>query len=316
MSYRTLLITHTDLDGVGSLILSKLFQLDITDYIFMNYDELYEENGSEDEKVILELPFIYDRIFVTDVATNKNFYDYLSSVCQTFGVFDHHEKTAEIADLANVYYSIEKSGTELFYDELKSEAGTYKSWDTFVNGVSAYDLWKLDSPDRELGENLNRLFFAIKRYGSSGYDEYRPFVETIVSKLLDKLQTAPLSKVTNLTTLLTRPELTYNRTTSIDPNRVKLPTEVIEQVEIQIKYAGYIKRQKSQVKKYKKLENYKIPKDIDYFQIHGISHEGRERFSEVKPLSLGQAKRIPGITPADITALMINIEKMKRIKSA
>ena len=135
-----------------------------------------------------------------------------------------------------------------------------------------------------------------------------------VSKLLDKLQTAPLSKVTNLTTLLTRPELTYNRTTSIDPNRVKLPTEVIEQVEIQIKYAGYIKRQNTQVKRYKKLENYKIPNDIDYFKIHGISHEGRERFSEIQPLSLGQAKRIPGITPADITALMINIEKMKRMK--
>ena len=135
-----------------------------------------------------------------------------------------------------------------------------------------------------------------------------------VSKLVDKLQTAPLSKVINLTTLLTRPELTYNRTASIDPNRPELPAEVIEQVEIQIKYAGYIKRQKTQVKKYKKLENYKIPKDIDYFKIHGISHEGRERFSEVKPLSLGQAKRIPGITPADITALMINIEKIKRTK--
>jgi tRNA uridine 5-carboxymethylaminomethyl modification enzyme len=135
-----------------------------------------------------------------------------------------------------------------------------------------------------------------------------------VSKLVDKLQTAPFSKAINLTTLLTRPELTYNRTAFIDPNRPELPAEVIEQVEIQIKYAGYIKRQKAQVKKYKKLENYKIPKDIDYFKIHGISHEGRERFSEVKPLSLGQAKRIPGITPADITALMINIEKMKRTK--
>jgi tRNA uridine 5-carboxymethylaminomethyl modification enzyme len=135
-----------------------------------------------------------------------------------------------------------------------------------------------------------------------------------VSKLVDKLQTAPLSKAINLATLLTRPELTYNRTASIDHNRPELPAEVIEQVEIQIKYAGYIKRQKTQVKKYKKLENYKIPKDIDYFKIHGISHEGRERFSEVKPLSLGQAKRIPGITPADITALMINIEKIKRTK--
>ncbi len=135
-----------------------------------------------------------------------------------------------------------------------------------------------------------------------------------VNKLMHKLQTTPLSKATNLATLLARPEVTYNQTASIDPNRPELPPEVTEQVEIQIKYNGYIKRQEIQVKRFKKLENYKIPKDIDYFKIHGISHEGRERFFEVQPVSLGQAKRIPGITPADITALMINIEKMRRLK--
>jgi len=133
-----------------------------------------------------------------------------------------------------------------------------------------------------------------------------------VNNLLSKLHTTPLSEATNLATLLTRPEVTYSQTSSIDPNRPELPTEVTEQVEIQIKYAGYIKRQEIQVKKFKKLENYKIPKDIDYFKLHGISHEGKERFSEIQPISLGQAKRIPGITPSDITALMINIEKMKR----
>lgn len=133
-----------------------------------------------------------------------------------------------------------------------------------------------------------------------------------VNNLLGKLHTTPLSEAINLATLLTRPEVTYSQTSSIDPNRPELPTEVTEQVEIQIKYAGYIKRQEIQVKRFKKLENYKIPKDIDYFKLHGISHEGKERFSEIQPISLGQAKRIPGITPSDITALMINIEKMKR----
>lgn len=136
-----------------------------------------------------------------------------------------------------------------------------------------------------------------------------------VNNLLSNLKTTPLLEVTNLANLLTRPEVTYQQTVSIDPQRSKLPTAVTEQVEIQIKYAGYIKRQKTQVKIFKKLENYKIPKGIDYFKIHGISHEGRERFSEVQPISLGQAKRIPGITPADITALMINIEKMKRVNT-
>jgi len=136
-----------------------------------------------------------------------------------------------------------------------------------------------------------------------------------VNKLMHKLQTTPLSEATNLATLLTRPEVTYIQTASIDPGRPEFPLEVTEQVEIQIKYAGYIKRQEIQVKRFKKLENYKIPQNIDYFSLHGISHEGKERFSEVQPISLGQAKRIPGITPSDITALMINIEKMKREKN-
>jgi len=135
-----------------------------------------------------------------------------------------------------------------------------------------------------------------------------------VSTLFKSLNISSLSQPVDLASLLTRPELSYNNTKSIDPDRPKLSTEVTMQVEIQIKYSGYIKRQQKQVKKFKKLENYKIPYPIDYFQIHGISHEGREKFSEIQPLSLGQAKRIPGITPADITALMINIEKIKRIK--
>lgn len=135
-----------------------------------------------------------------------------------------------------------------------------------------------------------------------------------VNELLNKFGTTPLSEAATLVTLLTRPEVTYNQTASIDPNRPELSAEVTEQVEIQIKYAGYIKRQEIQVKRFKKLENYKIPQDIDYFNLHGISHEGKERFSEVRPISLGQAKRIPGITPSDIAALMINIEKIKRTK--
>lgn len=135
-----------------------------------------------------------------------------------------------------------------------------------------------------------------------------------VNKLLNKLQTSPLSGTIDLASLLTRPELTYNSSASIDRDRPELSGEVTEQVEIQLKYAGYINRQQTQVKKFKKLENYKIPKNMDYYKIYGISHEGREKFSEIQPISLGQAKRIPGVTPADITALMINIEKIKRIK--
>jgi len=129
---------------------------------------------------------------------------------------------------------------------------------------------------------------------------------------LERLKTSPLHKPVTLADLLTRPQLSYADTSSLDPERKKLDPEVINQVEIQIKYSGYIKRQEEEVKRFKKTENLKIPIDIDYSQLYGISHEGIQRFTEIKPVSLGQAKRIPGVTPSDITALMIHLEKIKR----
>ncbi|GAB4117040.1 MAG: tRNA uridine-5-carboxymethylaminomethyl(34) synthesis enzyme MnmG [Candidatus Caldatribacteriota bacterium] len=138
--------------------------------------------------------------------------------------------------------------------------------------------------------------------------------EEVNNLLTKKLNTSPITKPTSLASLLARPEVKYAHLTSFDANRPELPTEITEQVEIQLKYAGYIQRQETQVKRYKKLEHFKIPQGIDYSKLHGISHEGKERFSEIQPTSLGQAKRIPGVTPADITALMIHLEKMKRQK--
>jgi len=126
------------------------------------------------------------------------------------------------------------------------------------------------------------------------------------------LNTSPLQKPVSMADLLTRPQLSYADTASLDPERPKLDREVINQVEIHIKYSGYIKRQEEEVRRFKKTENYRIPTDIDYSQLYGISHEGMQRFSEIKPVSLGQAKRIPGVTPSDVTALMIHLEKIKR----
>ncbi|MBP8718754.1 MAG: tRNA uridine-5-carboxymethylaminomethyl(34) synthesis enzyme MnmG [Candidatus Atribacteria bacterium] len=131
---------------------------------------------------------------------------------------------------------------------------------------------------------------------------------------LVSLNSSPIQKPVTLADLITRPQLNYANTVILDPNRPKLEAEVINQVEIELKYSGYIKRQEEEVRRFKKTENYKIPADIDYAQLYGISHEGRQRFKEIRPISLGQAKRIPGITPADITALLINLEKMKRGK--
>lgn len=131
---------------------------------------------------------------------------------------------------------------------------------------------------------------------------------------LKDLNTPPIQKQVALADLLTRPGLNYGNTALLDEGRPQLNSEVINQVEIQVKYSGYIARQEEEVRRFKKNENYKIPVDIDYSQVYGISHEGRQRFSEIRPLSLGQASRIPGITPSDITALMINLEKLKRTR--
>lgn len=131
---------------------------------------------------------------------------------------------------------------------------------------------------------------------------------------LEQLGTPPIQKQVSLADLLTRPSLNYSNTDILDSERPQLEQEVVSQVEIQVKYSGYIRRQEEEVRRFKRNENYKIPADIDYSEIYGISHEGRQRFAEIKPLSLGQAHRIPGITPSDIMALMINLEKLRRMK--
>ena len=113
--------------------------------------------------------------------------------------------------------------------------------------------------------------------------------------------------------MLTRPGLNYSNTAILDEQRPQLNSEVISQVEIQVKYSGYIARQEEEVRRFKKNENYKIPADTDYSQVYGISHEGRERFSEISHYP-GSSQQIPGITPSDITALMINLEKLRRTR--
>jgi tRNA uridine 5-carboxymethylaminomethyl modification enzyme len=91
-----------------------------------------------------------------------------------------------------------------------------------------------------------------------------------------------------------------------------VPSEAAEQVEIQTKYEGYIARQQSQVTEFSRLESIAIPADLDYMQMHALSMEGREKLGRIQPVSIGQAARIPGITPADLTALMILLEQRKR----
>jgi len=109
-----------------------------------------------------------------------------------------------------------------------------------------------------------------------------------------------------------RTELDYNNLESIDPTRVVLPRSVKEQVEIQVKYAGYIKLQQEQIDRFKKLEEKKLSEEIDYEQIKGLSLEARQKLNKQKPSSVGQASRITGVSPADISVLLIYLTQMSK----
>ncbi|TAH71505.1 MAG: tRNA uridine-5-carboxymethylaminomethyl(34) synthesis enzyme MnmG [Anaerolineaceae bacterium] len=126
-----------------------------------------------------------------------------------------------------------------------------------------------------------------------------------VQELLKSLNSTPLATATTLAELIRRPELNYESLKSIDLDRKNLPEDVIEQVNINIKYEGYIIRQLRQVEQHKKMENKKIPENLDYNSISGLRIEAKQKLLRFRPLSLGQASRISGVTPADISVLMV-----------
>ena len=111
--------------------------------------------------------------------------------------------------------------------------------------------------------------------------------------------------------LLRRPQLNYDVLTPFDPTRPDLPDEIFEQVEIDVKYAGYIARQKAQVAELRRLECRVLPETIDYAKITGLRLEAAEKLSKIRPENVGQASRISGVSPADITVLLIYLEKNK-----
>lgn len=129
-------------------------------------------------------------------------------------------------------------------------------------------------------------------------------------KLLEECNSAPLNNGIKLTELIRRPELNYDLTKEIDPERPELPFEVREQVNILIKYDGYIKRQMKQVESFKKLENKHLPENLDYESVMGLRIEARQKLEQFRPTSIGQAGRIAGVTPADISVLLIYMEQL------
>ena len=135
-----------------------------------------------------------------------------------------------------------------------------------------------------------------------------------VQELLEQYGSTPLKNGISLGDLSRRPELSYDIVAPLDKKRPELPYDVREQININIKYDGYIRRQLKQVEGFKKLENKKLPKDIDYDAISGLRIEAKQKLNAYRPISIGQASRIAGVSPADISVLLVYMESYRRGK--
>ena len=132
-----------------------------------------------------------------------------------------------------------------------------------------------------------------------------------LNAMLAACESAPVTNSARLADLLRRPNVTYDMIAPFDPERPALPEAVRQEVEIQIKYAGYLARQEKQVAEFRKEEARLLPQDMDYASIHGLRLEARQKLSQIRPMSIGQAGRISGVSPADVAVLLIWLEQNK-----
>ena len=163
----------------------------------------------------------------------------------------------------------------------------------------------LVSPERlqEVEEKYARVSWEVRRLESNGVP-----ASPELNAMLEAKGSAPVANSARLADLLRRPNITYADIAPFDINRPELPASVTEEVEIQVKYAGYLARQEKQVREFKKEESRLLPDDIDYESIVGLRLEAKEKLQQIRPVSIGQAGRISGVSPSDIAVLLIWLE--------
>ncbi|MBP1153257.1 MULTISPECIES: tRNA uridine-5-carboxymethylaminomethyl(34) synthesis enzyme MnmG [unclassified Paenibacillus] len=137
-----------------------------------------------------------------------------------------------------------------------------------------------------------------------------------VQQLLSSLGSSELNNSVDMLSLLRRPEVSYEHLHSLSPAPYQLTDEMKEQVEIQVKYSGYIEKQLAHVERLRKMEKKRIPDDIIYEEIHGIATEAKQKLAKIRPISIGQASRISGVTPADISILLVHLEHYNKVLAA
>jgi tRNA uridine 5-carboxymethylaminomethyl modification enzyme len=136
--------------------------------------------------------------------------------------------------------------------------------------------------------------------------------DTDVQEILARIGSTPLRRGAKAEDLIKRPEIKPEHIYELIPEMEPYDLEVLEQAAIQVKYQGYIDKQKEEVKQFLKLEGKELPQDLDYDSIHGLSNEAKQRLSEVRPLNVGQASRISGVNPTDISVILIYLEQRRR----
>ena len=157
---------------------------------------------------------------------------------------------------------------------------------------------------RQVEEKYEAVRREVKRLEERGV----PASEAL-NAMLEARDSAPVTNSARLADLLRRPQVTYEDIGPVDPERPVLPASVTEEVEIQVKYAGYLQRQLKQVEEFKKEESRLLPENLDYEKVIGLRLEARQKLSEIRPVSIGQAGRISGVSPADIAVLLIYLEQ-------
>ncbi len=145
-------------------------------------------------------------------------------------------------------------------------------------------------------------------------DSVRVGANQRVNDVLTSLGSAPLGTGASLAELIRRPELSYESLNSLDPDRPDLPSDFANEVNIDIKYAGYIDRQKKQVEKFKAVEGKLIPENLDYQKVPSLRIEARQKLEAIRPVNIGQASRIGGVSPADISVLLVYLKSGKYLK--
>lgn len=222
-----------------------------------------------EEQIVLDRSQAYIGVLIDDLVTKENFEPYRMMTSRAEYRLLLRQDNADLR-LRQVGYEVGLVPEELYLATLR----------------------KKEQIDKEVARLKSTIVGASKH----------------IQEFLKVHESAPLKTGVTLAELICRPELTYEVIAEIDTERISLPVDVVEQVEIEIKYEGYIERQLKQIDHYKKMEKKKIPADIDYNEVGSLRLEARQKLIAYKPVSVGQASRISGVSPADISVLLVYLE--------